>query len=177
MKRVSCVLMNPRRKITPAEVVPARALLGSLCLALLSLSLLLGGPGHLAFHGSENHCGSHHAEHVHHGGGFDDCRSALLVGAHDCGSVDAHHAHTGAHPSESHQGDHKNESPVSLKLGRFHSGHDCIHCFQVAGETPEVSISLSGSYLDGRVCLALHREVFYEGSFDVPNPRGPPSAA
>ena len=169
--------MNPRSKITPAEGVPARPLLGSLCLALLSLSLLLGGPGHVAFHGSENHCGSQHAEHVHHGEGFVDCRSALLVGSHDGGSVDAHHGHTGAHSSESHQGGHKHDSLVSLKPGRFHSGHDCIHCFQVAGETPEVSISLSGSYLDGRVCSALHREVFCEGSFDAPNPRGPPSAA
>ena len=170
-------LMNPRSKITPAEGVPARPLLGSLCLALLSLSLLLGGPGHVAFHGSENHCGSQHAEHVHHGEGFVGCHSALLVGAHDGGSGDAHHGHTGAHSSESHQGGHKHDSPVSLKPGRFYSGHDCIHCFQVAGETPEVSISLSGSYLDGRVCSALHREVFCEGSFDVPNPRGPPSAA
>ena len=169
--------MNPRSKITPAEGVPARPLLVSLCLALLSLSLLLGGPGHVAFHGSENHCGSQHAEHVHHGEGFVGCHSALLVGAHDGGSGDAQHGHTGAHSSESHQGGHKHDSPVSLEPGRFYSGHDCIHCFQVAGETPEVSISLSGSYLDGRVCSALHREVFCEGSFDAPNPRGPPSAA
>ena len=151
--------------------------MGYLWLTLLSLSLLLGGPGHVAFHGSGDHCGSPHAEHSHHVAGSGECHSAMSAELHDVASVGAPHEHEEAAASELHEGTHEHDSRVALKPSRSHSDHDCIHCFQVAGETPVVSIPLSGDYSDSRVRLEFHREIFSLGSFDVPSPRGPPSAA
>lgn len=154
---------------TSAKAKGGPSYLGHVWLTLLSLSLLLGGPGHVVFHGSVSDCHSGHAEQA---GG---CHSAELSGLHGASSADQHADELASVALVSDEVASAEGSRVALVAGHSDIDHDCVHCLQVATEAPLVSLSASGFYDGNEICHELRREVLSRGSFDVPSPRGPPS--
>ena len=134
-------------------------------LGLLSLSLLLGGPGHVAFHGSGDACHSSHGDdalayHEGHSSGFDPSEHSEgtylldLASDEDSGDQGLCFVHDDEHG---------------------YSEHDCIHCIQLVGEVVSVSLLPMGRFGDDAVRLEHRDELLGNRDFGVPSPRGPPT--
>ncbi len=138
-------------------------------MALFSLSLLLGGAGHVAFHDLDGEC------HSAHDGGALECQPASLS-LH--GALPLSEDSSGEElscPLVAGEDSRSHDSPAVFTDSHAHGDDNCSHCIQITGEALSALPSPSGCFAEDEVCLDLHQGFIGRGALGASRPRGPPA--